>query len=197
MSNIYKLCSQYSISMRKILFFSLLLLATMPAVFAQNSSSKLSIVLKAGKITVNKKDITKDWTIASAVKTLDSRVRKTPGNYIKYTFDDLGLVFFERTENKAATGELAELQIFTDAAEESDYTPKEFYEGKLKIEDVTLDQNSSIETVKAALKGYIEKEMSEDDIYRFSKNGVYILLRYNDQKRLQKVCFGKDKPKIL
>jgi hypothetical protein len=181
--------------MKKIFFF-LLLLAAFPAAFAQNNSSRMSVVLKAGKIMADKKEITKDWTIASVIKMLDSGTRRTPGNYIKYTFDNLGLVLFERTENKIGTGELAELQFFVDATEETDYTPKEFYEGKLKIEEIEINQNTSIETVKAALSGYAEKEMSEDDIYRFSKDGVYILLRYNEQNILQKVCFGREKPKV-
>lgn len=182
--------------MKKILFFSLLLLAALPAVLAQNNSSKLTIVLKAGKITVNKKLITKDWTIASVVKVLDSGTRKIPGNYIKHTFDDLGLVLFERTDNKIATGELAELQVFIDATDESVYTPKEFYEGKLKVEDLNIDQNTAVEAVRAALKGYEEKVMPDDEIYRFSRDGIYILLRYNEQKKLQKVCFGKEKVSI-
>jgi hypothetical protein len=179
--------------MKKVLFFSMLLLAVTPAVFAQNNSSRLSVVLKAGKITVNKKNITKDWTIAPVIKILDTATEKIPGNYIKHVFDNLGIVLFERTENKTGTGELSELQIFMDQADETAYTPKELFEGKLNIEEVTISRKTPIETIRAALKDYREKEMSEDDIYRFSKDGVYILLKYNDHGELQKVSFGKDK----
>jgi hypothetical protein len=183
-------------SMKKVLFLSLLLLAAIPAVFAQNNSSKLSVVLKAGKITVNKKNITKDWTIASVIKILDSATEKIPGNYIKHVFDNLGIVLFERTENKAATGDLSELQLFMDQTDETAYTPKDLYEGKLNIEEVNIDRKTPIEVVRTALKDYREKEMSEDDIYRFSKDGVYILLKY-DRQMLQKVSFGKDKATSL
>ena len=93
--------------MKKVAFLLLLCFAVIPAVFAQNNSSRLSVVLKAGKITVSKKNITKDWTIASVVKILDTATEKIPGNYIKHVFDNLGIVLFERTENKIATGELA------------------------------------------------------------------------------------------
>ncbi len=179
--------------MKKVAFLLLLCFAVIPAVFAQNNSSRLSVVLKAGKITVSKKNITKDWTIASVVKILDTATEKIPGNYIKHVFDNLGIVLFERTENKIATGELAELQLFMDATDETSYTPKELYEGKLSIEEINISSKTSIETIRAALKDYREKEMSEDDIYRFSKDGVYILLKYNDNHMLQKVSFGRDK----
>ena len=180
-------------SIKQLYLFSLLFLTAISAVFAQNNSSGLAVALTAGKITVNKKNITNDWTIATVLNTLDTASEKMPGNYIKHVFHNLGIVLFERTVNRTTTGELSELQIFIDQTEQTTFTPKEFYEGKLYIEELNISRSTPIATIRAGLKGYKEKEMPENNIYRFSKDGVYILIKYNSGHVLQKVSFGKDK----
>jgi hypothetical protein len=162
------------------------------ALFAQYPSSKMVVLVKGGKVKLNKKDVSKEWKLATFTNVLDTFSRKKNGNNKVHSYDNLGIVLFEPAPQKIASGLIAEFQLYLDGVEASNIVPKEFYEGKLTIEKTDITRNTTIEDLRKKLSDYKETESDENDKYRFSKEGIYIYFLYNKSKKLSKVTFGRD-----
>jgi hypothetical protein len=179
--------------------FSLCLLMVLVCSFsaiAQYPSSKMLVLVKAGKVKLNKKDVSKEWKLTTFTASLDTNSRKKEGTANKiHTYENIGIVLFETVVAKVPSGLVGEFQLFLDATEASKSNPKEFYEGKLTIEKMDFTRNTTIEEIRKKLTDYKETESDENDKYRFSKDGIYIYFLYNKAKKLSKVTFGKDKIK--
>ncbi len=178
---------------KNVLFSSCLLLFT-NLLFAQYHSSKMIVLVKDGKVKLNKKDVSKEWKLSTFTASLDTFSRKKEGTVNKvHTYDKIGIVLFEQAPNKIPAGLVSEFQIILDEIEPSAITPKEFFEGILTIEKMDFTRSSTIEDVRKKLTDYKEVDTDENDKYRFSKNGIYIYFLYNKYKKLSKVTFWKDK----
>jgi hypothetical protein len=175
----------------KKLFLFLFALITFTS-YAQFPSSKMAVLIKGGKVKLNKKDVSKEWKLVTFTNVIDTFCRKKDGTNKIYTYDLIGIVLFEP---KTTVGIVSEFQIFLDAVEANKIVPKEFYEGKLTIEKLDITRNTSIEDIRKKLIDYKETESDENDKYRFSKDGIYIYFLFNSYKKLSKVTFGKDKLK--
>jgi hypothetical protein len=178
--------------MRKILLSILLLSIITVTSFAQYSSSKMVVLVKGGKVKLNKKDVSKEWKLVTFTNVIDTFSRKKDGANKVHTYDPIGMVLFEP---KASPGIVSEFQLFLDGVEANKIVPKEFFEGKLTIEKTDITRNTTIEDIRKKLADYKETESDENDKYRFSKDGIYIYFLYNSSKKLSKVTFGKDKVK--
>ncbi|MEQ1554807.1 MAG: hypothetical protein ABL929_11540, partial [Ferruginibacter sp.] len=159
---------------------------------AQFASSKMQVTIKDGKVKLNKKDVSKEWKLATFTAVIDTFCRKKEGTNKIYTYDNIGVVLFEQTMNKIPTGLVSEFQLYLDGVESNKIVPKSFYEGKLTIEKMDITRNTTIEELRKKLAFFKEIETDEDDKYRFSKDGIYIYFLYNATKKLSKVTFGKD-----
>jgi hypothetical protein len=178
----------------KSFFLSLFLLLLLNNVsFAQYPSSKMLVLVKAGKVKLNKKDVSKEWKLNTFTTSLDTFSRKKEGTNKVHTYDNLGMVLFEPAPQKVASGLVSEFQLYLDEVEAGKIVPKQFYEGKLIIEKMDFTRNTTIEDIRKKLTDYKETESDENDKYRFSKDGIYIYFLYNKGKKLSKVTFGKDK----
>jgi hypothetical protein len=179
----------------KNLFLSVIaLLFISNASFAQFPSSKMLVLVKGGKVKLNKKDVSKEWKLSTFTASLDTFSRKKEGAVNKvHTYDNIGIVLFESSPKKVVSGLVAEFQIVLDEIETSSITPKNFYEGKLAIEKNDFTRATTIEEIRKKLVDYKEVDTDENDKYRFSKDGIYIYFLYNKYKKLSKVTFGKDK----
>jgi hypothetical protein len=165
------------------------------ALFAQYPSSKMLVLVKGGKVKLNKKDVSKEWKLETFTNVLDTFSRKKAGANKVYSYDNLGIVLFEPAPQKVPSGLVAEFQLYLDGVEASSIVPKEFYEGKLTIEKTDITRNTTIEDLRKKLVDYKETESDENDKYRFSKEDIYIYFLYNRSKKLSKVTFGKNKIK--
>ncbi len=179
--------------MKKLLLLVIFSTITSLFVSAQYASSKMSITIKAGKLKLGKKDVSKDWKLNTFTDVLDTNSRKKAGNNRVHTYDLLGLVLFESAPNKVPSGLISEFQIILDQIEASSINPKEFYEGKVILEKADLTRNTTIEDIRKKLLDFTEKETDEHDKYRFSKDGVYIYFLFNSGKKLSKITIGKEK----
>jgi hypothetical protein len=179
--------------MKKLLFLTLFFSSFAIASFAQYPSSKMSILIKGGKIKLGKKDVSKDWKLQTFTAALDTFSRKKNGTNRVHSYDNVGLALFEPAPQKVLSGLVSEFQIYLDAVEASNIVPKEFYEGKLTVEKMDITRNTPIEDLRSKLKDYKELDTGENDKYRFSKDGIYIYFLYNSSKKLGKVIVGKDK----
>ncbi len=179
--------------MKKLLLVALLFSLIASASFAQYPSSKMSILIKGGKIKLGKKDVSKDWKLQTFTTVLDTFSRKKTGTNRVHSYDNFGLALFEPSPQKVLSGLVSEFQIYLDAVEASNIVPKEFYEGKLTVEKTDISRNTTILDLRNKLKDYKETDTGENDKYRFSKDGIYIYFLYNSSKKLGKVTIGKDK----
>ena len=178
--------------MRKILCSTLLFLMIVMISFDQYPSSKMVVLVKAGKVKLNKKDVSKEWKLSTFTNVIDTFSRKKEGTNRIHTYDPIGMILFEP---KTPGSIVSEFQLFLDGVEANKIVPKEFYEGKLTIEKTDVTRNTTIEEIRKKLLDYKETESDENDKYRFSKDGIYIYFLYNSNKKLSKVTFGKDKVK--
>ncbi len=164
-------------------------------IMAQVNASKINIALTDGKLKLNKKEVSKDWKLKGFTAVLDTFCRIKEGINKIYTYDQLGMVIFESTTNKIPTGTVAELQIFLDENEAGKIVPKNFFTGKVSIEKLDIDYNSTIEIIRKKITNYKETESDEVGKFRFSNNDLYIYFLYNRMKKLCKVTVGKVKGK--
>jgi hypothetical protein len=178
--------------MRKILLSTLLFSVIATTSFAQYPSSKMVVLVKGGKVKLNKKDVSKEWKLSTFTNAIDTFSRKKEGVNRIHSYDPIGMVLFEP---KIPGGIVSEFQLYLDGVESSKIVPKEFYEGKLTIEKTDINRNTPIDEIRKKLADYKETESDENDKYRFSKDGIYIYFLYNASKKLSKVTFGKDKLK--
>ncbi len=176
--------------MRNILLFTLLFYIINTAAFAQYPSSKMVVLVKGGKVKLNKKDVSKEWKLVTFTNVIDTFSRKKEGSNRIHSYDNIGMVLFEP---KVPGSIVSEFQLYLDGVESSKIVPKEFYEGKLTIEKLEITRNTPIEEIRKKLTDYKETDSDEKDKYRFSKDGIYIYFLYNSNKKLSKVTFGKDK----
>ncbi len=179
--------------MKKLFLFIVLISSFSIGSFAQYPSSKMTVLIKGGKIKLGKKEVSKDWKLQAFTAVLDTFSRKKAGSNRVHSYDNVGLALFEPSPQKLPSGYVSEFQIYLDAVEASNTVPKEFYEGKLTIEKADITRNTTIEDIRKKLKDYKETESDENDKYRFSKDGIYIYFLYNSNKKLGKVTVGKDK----
>ncbi len=180
------------LTMKKILFSTLLFSMISITSFAQYPSSKMVVLVKGGKVKLNKKDVSKEWKLSTFTNVIDTFSRKKEGTNRVHTYDPIGMVLFEP---RVSGGIVSEFQLYLDGVEANKIVPKEFYEGKLTIEKTDITRNTTIDEIRKKLIDYKETESDENDKYRFSKDGVYIYFLYNSNKKLSKVTFGKDKVK--
>ncbi len=179
--------------MKKLFFFSLICLFVASNSFAQYPSSKMVVLVKGGKVKLNKKDVSKEWKLNTFTNVIDTLSRKKEGTNRIHTYDQIGMVLFEPAPQKIPSGLVSEFQLYLDGVEANKIVPKQFYEGKLTIEKVDITRNTTIEEIRKKLTDYKETDSDEKDKYRFSKDGIYIYFLYNSNKKLSKVTFGKDK----
>jgi hypothetical protein len=179
--------------MKSFLVLVLSLMFTSKHSIAQFPSSKMLVLVKAGKVKLNKKDVSKEWKLSTFTASIDTFSRKKLGVNKVHTYDNFGIILFEPAPQKMESGLVSEFQIILDEIESSNITPKNFYEGKLTIEKMDFTRNTTIEEIRNKLSDYKEVDTDENDKYRFSKDGIYIYFLYNKFKKLSKITFGKDK----
>jgi hypothetical protein len=188
-----KIIAKRTMLMKKLFFFSLLCSLLVSNIYAQYPSSKMVVLVKGGKVKLNKKDVSKEWKLSTFTNVIDTFSRKKDGVNRIHSYDPIGMVLFEPAPQKVPSGFVSEFQLYLDGVEANKIVPKDFYEGKLTIEKTDITRNTTIEEIRKKLTDYKEIESDEKDKYRFSKDGIYIYFLYNSVKKLSKVTFGKDK----
>ena len=109
------------------------------------------------------------------------------------------MVLFEptATEDKIATGNLSELQLYLSEPNVSNnVAPTGIFNGTMMVENLKLTRNMTASQVREKLLGskYTESNSYSPHNFRFAKAGVYMYVLFNeDEDRLIKVSMGKDK----
>jgi len=191
--------------MKKIIFLMSLLIAAAVVSYGQSAgdhpgsssgtvkSVKLFISLAAGKLSINKVELSKNWKLAPVVSVLGSGGRTREGVNSTHSYDAEGIVLFEKILDKRSTGEISEVQVYFSEGEKNNVTPTGYYTGKLEIEKKQIDIDLPLEKLRNILWEYTESNSYSPHNYRFAKNGIYLYVQYDDDDlEIRKVSFGKD-----
>jgi hypothetical protein len=179
--------------MKQLLSAIFFLFAT-ALLFAQPAADKISVTIKAGKFTIDKAVITDGWRKDVASVALGVPERKRPGFNTTHTYDNFGIVLFERNEDKLPSGILSEVQFYMAAGDTNAVSPKGFFTGKMQVEKVKISGNLDWKTLKEKLKVYTLSESFMPHSFRLAYKGIYIYFKYNDAETvLQKMSIGVDK----
>jgi hypothetical protein len=176
--------------MRKVFIMSLFASSLSFLTAAQVSPSNLEGSLANGKFLVNKKEISKDWKMQTAITALGNASRindGSPSNKV-HIYDKNGIVLYEQKKNGKLTGAISEVSIYFSIKEANEIVPNNFYPGSLKIENVRLTKESKPEDVMKNLEvsGYKKKGN-----FWYIKNNVYLIFRFSNNGLLETVSIGK------
>lgn len=179
----------------KQLLSAILFLFTTTTLFAQQpAADKISVTIKDGKFTIDKAVISDGWRKDVASVVLGIPERKRPGYNTTYTYDNFGIVLFEKNDDKLPSGTLSEVQFYISAGDTNAVTPRGFYAGKIQVEKVKISSNLDWKTLREKLKDYTPSESYMPHNFRLAYKGIYIYFKYNDAETiLQKMSIGVDK----
>jgi len=164
-----------------------------PTAGTPGKAGKMTISINGGKLSINNTVVSTTWKLSPMVKLVNGTDRRREGYNITHSYDELGIVLFEKTNDKTASGEVTEVQFYIANGDKNDVTPKQLYNGKIELEKTVLKTNTSLETVRKILKDYKESESYTEHSYRFAKNGLYMFIQFDDEdESIQKISVGKD-----
>jgi hypothetical protein len=172
-----------------LLAFCLLAVVAM----AQPAAGSLKTTIKAGKFMINKAVLAPGWKVAPVVKFLgESRIRN--GVNKTHSYDDLGVVLFEKVADGGASGNISEFQFYISAGETNAVSPSALYTGKLVIDGLTITRDLTAEEMQEKLSMYKKTDSYMDHNFRMAYKGIYIYFQFDeDETRLVKVSVGPDK----
>ncbi len=181
--------------MNKITFLLLLSLLASLMSMAQPSPADVSIVIKKGVVNMGKKNnVAGDWTLTKAVKYLGTSARIREGVNRTHTYDEMGVVLFESTNNKVPSGNVSEIQVHFSMPEKNEVVPRSSFTGSLTVDKLSINSSTTLASIRKKLKGYSESKSYIDHSYRLAKNGIYFYFQFNSSEtQLVKVSFGKDR----
>lgn len=181
--------------MKHVISTILLIFSTIISL-AQTAPEKIEVTIKEGQFLINKTEVSAGWRLDAVNMDLGINDRQRPGLNITHTYDDYGIVLFEKNYNKVASGILAELQFYIAAGDTNAVSPKGFFAGKMKIEKLNISSKLSWKKVKEKLKAYQLSDTYIEHSYRLAYNGLYIYFEFNkEDSQLLKVSIGKDQKK--
>ena len=177
----------------KKLFFLPALIFSFFSLLAQPESYNLEGSIKKGKLTLNKITINKTWKLQPCLKFLGvDRDRKRDGYNITHTYDDYGIVFFERKRDEKATDTISEVQFYFSEPERNNVTPTGYFIGNFTIDKMKISDVMTPADLKN-LDGYTQTDSYMEHNFRYAKDGLYIYFLFStDETRLQKMSIGKD-----
>ena len=156
-------------------------------------AANMSISINGGKLMLNKTLVSGDWKVKPLYKLFATTDRKRDGVNITHSYDDYGIVLFEKTNNQIPSGDLVEFQVYISTGDKNEVTPNLLYNGEIEIEKNKVYSFTSLEDLRDILKDYIEGTSYSDHSFRFSKDGLYMYVQYDDDDELiEKISIGKD-----
>jgi hypothetical protein len=182
--------------MKKNLISILFLVVLIPSVIAQKVANNVKATIKNGEFTLGKISVASNWEIAPVTDVLNemSTSFKKKGLNTTHTYDALGIVLFEKNNaDRQPSGIVSEIQIYFEGMDTTGIPPNEVFTGVLKIEKLRITGTVNSNDVKENLKDYKLSDSYIEHTYRFSLNGIYLYILFNDaEDKLLKLSIGKD-----
>jgi hypothetical protein len=160
---------------------------------AQMKAGKISVKIKEGKFSINNVDVTNGWKQYPVSVTLAGNDRKRPGFNTTHSYDDYGIVLFEKNNAEQPTGVLSEVQFYFGPMDSSNVKPTGLFVGKLQVEKLKITSALTPDEMKAALKDYLVTDSYMEHNFRMAYKGLYIYFLFNkEETQLLKISVGPD-----
>jgi len=181
--------------MKQFLALTLFVLSA-ASIDAQSAAQKISVKIAAGKFFINNTEVTKGWKQDAASVALGGNDRRRAGYNTTHSYDDFGIVLFERnTDDKLPSGILSEVQFYMAPMDTANnkVMPKGLFVGKLQIEDLKLTSAITATQLQAKLKDYVPTDSYMEHNFRLVYKGLYIYFFFNNEEtQLLKISVGPD-----
>ncbi|MBK7213564.1 MAG: hypothetical protein IPH88_09800 [Bacteroidales bacterium] len=170
-------------------FATLLLLAS--SLFAQSSDFP-DVIIKKKKFMINDVSVGADWSVTDVIGTLGNNARVRAGYNITHTYDDLGIVVFEKALDKKGSGMINEIQFhFIPIVNE--VAPKWGFRSEIKIDKLTVRKDLDKATVLKKLSKWKQTDSYLEHSIRLDNGMYYIYFQFSDdESQLQKISIGKN-----
>lgn len=154
-----------------------------------------SIVVKKGKININKKEITTDWSVTNFKTALGEPDRAGGTSAKVHVYDDKCISLYEGFENGGPSGTVKEIKIYYKLIEEGEFVPLGYgYKGTIKIDKLVVTKDLTPAMVRLELSKWTESSGYAAHVFRFASEGLYVIFAFSDdEKTLQKISIGPDK----
>ncbi|MBI3511510.1 MAG: hypothetical protein HY064_12685 [Bacteroidetes bacterium] len=153
--------------------------------------ASLMIAVKKSQMYLNDAKLSPVWMLSDAQKELGTPDRTVNAFNNSYTYDDLGVVVFERNFGGTPSGKIKEIQVYFTPVDSNDVTPKNIFKGQFFIEKLEVTPFLKAEYLKTKMKDWTFSTSNIAHSYRYAKNGIYLYFMYtDDEQTLTKVSFG-------
>ncbi len=177
----------------KRFFAAIICILFVSVVIAQPVANKINVNIKAGKFNINNAKVTNGWKIAPVTAALGTDERKRDGFNTTHSYDNFGIVLFEKNVEKVPSGIISEVQFWFSAGETNAVTPSGLFTGRMLIEKLKVTRDLTSEVLKEKLADYTNTDSYMEHNYRLANKGLYIYFQFNeDETRLIKVSIGAD-----
>lgn len=154
----------------------------------------VAVKIKKGKMAINGKIVTADWSLSGYKSVLGEPERSRDGYNKTHTYDAKSIVLFEKMADKVATGTVSEVQFYYYVPEANNVTPKGQFSGTIKIDNLVVSRNLTSKQMLAKLKKWNKTDSYIEHSYRMASKGLYIYFQFNDaEDGLVKISVGPDK----
>lgn len=161
--------------------------------FMAPQKKKQELIVKKGILSINGKAINPNWNLADAKAGLGEPDRYRDGYNKTHTYDGLGIVLFEKVNNKVPSGTINEVQCFLqNAPEPNEVTPKGYNTHKVKIDKLTITRDLTSGMMFEKLKNWVKTDSYTPHSYRMQfEKKLYIYFQFDiAETSLIKISIG-------
>lgn len=158
--------------------------------FTLTKTAKIGI--DKGELIINKKCFGSSWMLDDFVRCMGEAQKKKDGYNRTHTYDNMGIILYEKKKDTVFTGKISEVQIYFDPShEKNERTPVSGYTGSVKVENLKAQKKLTPSAMKQSLSGWVETESFSPHNYRMVKSNMYIYFKFNPaETELQKMSIG-------
>ena len=160
---------------------------------AQAPAPRLSTVVKNGVFTVNGKVISGEWSTQTTATVFGGNGRVSPGSNITHTYDNSGIVVFEKSVNDEAQGTIVTVEYIFASKIKNDVQPKSVHHGSFKLENLVINSNLTLAKLKNSLKMYEVHDAYVPHNYKLTYKGINLYFEFNAaETKLLDLSVGPD-----
>jgi len=174
--------------MKKILFLALVILF-----FGSfNAVKSPKIKIRNGSFTINKFKVNTNWSLKEFIDLLGKPEKEKDGFNKTHTYDNLGIILFEKAEDKVPTGKILEVQFYFDTSlEKNERTPETAFNSTIRVDALKASKKLTPKIMREKLVDWKETDSYMKHNFRMHKGDLYIYFRFNDDETaLAKMSIG-------
>lgn len=176
--------------MKKIFIFTALILAA-ASIYAQSGDFP-TVLIKKKKFLINDVSVGQGWPVNDVIGTLGNNARVRTGYNITHTYDDLGIVVFEKAIDKQGSGVINEIQ-FHFIPVSNEVAPKWGFRSEIKVDKLVVRKDLDKATVLRKLSKWKQSDSYMEHSIRLDNGEYYIYFQFSDdESQLQKISIGKN-----